>query len=165
MPTLEQRRAAEPQGIIVLRGEYTVDGGSVRDSVVGCVELSGENVDGLHRQAVTLFVKKNQLGFYPIGSPVRITVERLPDAHVPDPVKKLSWAEKMSEGGPMVLEPITQRLRAELKLPECSGVREVCDGCGKRAFVSTSESMGAVRRALHDAYKAGFEASRNEGGS
>jgi hypothetical protein len=94
MPTLEQRRAAEPQGVIVLRGEYTVDGGSVRDGVVGCVELSGENVDGLHCQAVTLYVKRGHLSFYPIGSPVRITVERLPDAHVPDPVKKLSWAEK-----------------------------------------------------------------------
>jgi hypothetical protein len=116
MTTLEQRKAAEPQGVIVLRGEYTVDGGAVKDEALGCIELSGEHVDGLHCQAVTLFVRRDELGFYPIGSPVRITVERLPDAYAPNPVKKLSWAEK--------------RKVAVAMYAECMDIRVVCKTFG-----------------------------------
>jgi hypothetical protein len=69
-------RDGERAVVVVLRSEYTVDGGAVLEDDVGRIDLDGKKRGGV-REAVSLFVSRDALGLYPIGAKVRVTVERL----------------------------------------------------------------------------------------
>lgn len=59
--------------------EYVVDGGRVADEMTraGRIDLVGDKLQSDARRAVTLYVPASELVFYPIGSKIRVTVERL----------------------------------------------------------------------------------------
>lgn len=63
-------------GVVVERLECVVDGGAVLDADTGRVDLVDPGDPS--RDVVSLFVGRGDLGLYPIGSRVRVTVERLP---------------------------------------------------------------------------------------
>lgn len=64
-------------GLVVSKQEYTVDGGSVCDGVVGRIDMTGKKLPGINAHlAASLYVTREQLQLYPIGSKVRVTVER-----------------------------------------------------------------------------------------
>ena len=86
-----------PTALVVMRREFEVDGGAVLDGIVSSIELSDGPEDGEGRSSqqgagpgdgaqpeppreslgATLYLPRSELGHYPIGAKVRVTVERL----------------------------------------------------------------------------------------
>jgi len=95
-----------PAALVVMRREFEVDGGAVLDGIVSSIELSDGTEEGEGRSSqqgegegegrspeqgasgaqpeppreslgATLYLPRSELGYYPIGAKVRVTVERL----------------------------------------------------------------------------------------
>ena len=77
MSAVKKKKApSKPLALVVGRDEYDVDGGRLMDGGAEIV-CGGAKIGAGIRRTVTLFVPRGELGFYPIGAKVRVTIERL----------------------------------------------------------------------------------------
>ncbi len=79
-PTKKPTKTTPPTPPLVLsREDYKVDGGALRpdDHDVGVIDMTSKKITSTWRRAVTLQMPRGELGFYPIGAKIRVTIERL----------------------------------------------------------------------------------------
>jgi hypothetical protein len=75
----KKKPAPETPFVVTSLGEYKVAGGVAFDEAArgtSRIDLVGEKLGGKMHRGVSLFIPRDELGFYPLGAKVRVKVER-----------------------------------------------------------------------------------------